>query len=90
MEVFRRTQVAFSNNMTEQVNISYDFDDSLSIPQNIVEDYWLNVSGMFTNRINELVEKYGLNSREITSLISSVTAFIDFGNCSASKKIWRL
>lgn len=69
--------------MTEQMNISYDLADSLSIPQNIVEDYWLNVSGMFTNKIDALGEKYGLSSREITSQISSVYSYIDFGTCSA-------
>lgn len=69
--------------MIEQVNIAYDLDDSLSIPQNMLEDYWLNMSGTFTNKIEALGEKYRLSSKEIMSLISSVKSYIDFGNCSA-------
>jgi hypothetical protein len=65
------------------VNISYDLDDNVLLSPSIVKEYWLNTSGNFNFKITALREKHGISSREISSRISSVNSYIDFGPCSA-------
>ena len=68
------------------MNISYDLDDAVLLPKNLVEEYWQNTSGKFVHSLQSLAEKYNRTSKEISSSIPYVYSYIDFGKCNACDK----
>ena len=63
--------------------ISYKLNNSVVISKDMADDYWMNTSGSFIYKLDTLAEKYNLTSKEITSAISSIHSYIDFGSCAA-------
>ncbi|MFV5699301.1 hypothetical protein ACM55H_13115 [Flavobacterium sp. ZT3R17] len=68
------------------MNIFYDLDEDNLLPKNLIEEYWQNTSGKFTYHVQDLAEKYKRTPKEISSSISNIYSYIDYGKCNACDK----
>jgi hypothetical protein len=56
--------------------------DLLENQNKIIEEYWENTDGVFTNKHAELLKKYSLTKKQLTSLVESNSYMIvEFGKC---------